>query len=200
MKRALDFSAALLGLVLASPLLLGAALAIKLDSPGPALYHGPRVGRNGKTFQIHKLRTMVVQSDVAGPAVTAADDVRVTRVGRALRRTKLDELPQLFNVLTGEMSLVGPRPEHPRYVSHYSEEQRRLLDLRPGMTGPATLEFIDEEELLRGGSAESTYITEVMPKKLDLELQYQKRASLARDLWLLVRTALTVARRPVSGA
>jgi len=199
-KRALDFSAALLGLVLASPLLLGAALAIKLDSPGPALYHGPRVGRNGKTFQIHKLRTMVVQSDVAGPAVTAADDVRVTRVGRALRRTKLDELPQLFNVLTGEMSLVGPRPEHPRYVSHYSEEQRRLLDLRPGMTGPATLEFIDEEELLRGGSAESTYITEVMPKKLDLELQYQKRASLARDLWILVRTALTVGRRPVSGA
>ena len=200
MKRALDFSAALLGLVLASPLLLGAALAIKLDSPGPALYHGPRVGRNGKTFQIHKLRTMVMQSDVAGPAVTAADDVRVTRVGRALRRTKLDELPQLFNVLTGEMSLVGPRPEHPRYVSHYSEEQCRLLDLRPGMTGPATLEFIDEEELLRGGPAESTYITEVMPKKLDLELQYQKRASLARDLWLLVRTALTVARRPVSGA
>ena len=200
MKRALDFSAALLGLVLTSPLLLGAALAIKLDSPGPALYHGPRVGRNGTAFQIHKLRTMVVQSDVAGPAVTAADDVRVTRVGRVLRRTKLDELPQLFNVLTGEMSLVGPRPEHPRYVSHYSEEQRRLLDLRPGMTGPATLEFIDEEELLRGGSAESTYITEVMPKKLDLELQYQKRASLARDLWILVRTALTVARRPVSGA
>ena len=129
-RRGVDLAVGLLGLVMTSPVVAAAALAVKLDSPGPAFYNGPRVGRGERQFQIHKLRTM--RAGAAGPAVTAGDDVRVTRVGRLLRRTKIDELPQLLNVVKGDMSLVGPRPEHPRYVERYTPEQRRLLTVRPG--------------------------------------------------------------------
>src|SRR6266446_3036452 len=170
MKRGFDLLVALLGLVVTSPIVAVAAVAARLDSPGPAFYSGPRVGRNGAVFRIHKLRTMAAGAEVRGPAVTAGDDPRITRVGRVLRRTKLDELPQLLNVVKGEMSLVGPRPEHPAYVEGYTAEQRRLLSVRPGMTGPAALAFIDEEETLRGLNPEDRYVTDVMPQKLALEL------------------------------
>lgn len=194
MKRGFDVLVAGAGLLLTSPILLAAAVAIKLDSRGPVFYSGPRVGRGGRVFQIHKLRSMQTGADAKGPAVTAGDDVRITAVGRVLRRSKLDELPQLLNVLKGDMSLVGPRPEHPRYVESYTPEQRRLLDVRPGITGPAALAFIDEEQRLRGGDSESLYLAEVMPEKLALELDYIQRESFASDMGILLRTAGAVLR------
>jgi lipopolysaccharide/colanic/teichoic acid biosynthesis glycosyltransferase len=129
--------------------------------------------------------------------VTAGDDPRITAVGRLLRRTKIDELPQLFNVLKGDMSLVGPRPEDPRYVALYTPEQRAVLAMRPGVTGPTVLAFIDEEELLRGGDPESVYVTSVMPQKLAEDLKYVETASFAGDLSILGRTVLAVFGRAV---
>jgi lipopolysaccharide/colanic/teichoic acid biosynthesis glycosyltransferase len=195
MKRGFDLLVAAAGLILTSPVVAAAAIAVKLDSRGPAFYSGPRVGRQGAVFQIHKLRTMEPRAAEAGPAVTAGDDPRMTRAGRFLRRSKLDELPQLLNVLKGEMSLVGPRPEHPRYVERYTAEQRRLLSVRPGITGPAVIAFIDEEEVLRGGQAEARYLSEVMPKKLELELRYLDRATFATDLGIILQTAGALIRR-----
>jgi len=194
-KRGFDLVVAALGLAVTSPLLAAAAIAVKLDSRGTAFYSGPRVGRHGVVFQIHKLRTMMPGAAETGPAVTAGDDPRITRVGRFLRRTKLDELPQLLNVVKGEMSLVGPRPEHPRYVERYTPEQRRLLSVLPGITGPAVLAYLDEEDVLRGGDAEARYFSEVMPKKLELELRYLDRASMATDLGILFSTAGALLRR-----
>lgn len=196
MKRPFDLIAALIGLVLTSPVVLVAAIAVKLESPGPAFYSGPRVGRDGRPFRIHKLRSMRVGADGAGPAVTSADDSRVTSVGRVLRKTKADELPQFLNVVKGEMSLVGPRPEHPDYVKHYTAEQRLVLTVRPGMTGPTALAFIDEEQILSGGAAETTYLNDVMPQKLDLDLDYVRTATFGGDLRILLRTALLLVRRP----
>lgn len=195
MKRTFDLAASALALVLTSPFVLAGAIAVKVASPGPAFYRGVRVGRNGREFHIYKLRTMEVGAETKGPAVTSGDDPRVTRVGRALRRTKIDELPQLLNVIKGDMSLVGPRPEHPRYVAHYTREQRKLLDVRPGITGPAAIAFIDEEKRLKGRDPEKTYLEEVMPNKLDLELRYLQRASLWSDLAVLARTAGAIVRR-----
>jgi lipopolysaccharide/colanic/teichoic acid biosynthesis glycosyltransferase len=191
-KRGFDFAVALAALVLTSPIVAVAVLAVKLESPGPAFYNGPRVGKGGREFRIHKLRSMRAGG---GPGVTAADDHRITRVGRFLRRSKIDELPQLLNVVKGEMSLVGPRPEDPRYVEHYSPEQRRLLTVRPGITGPASLAYIDEEDRLRGGSAEERYVESVMPEKLRLELAYLDRATVATDCEILVKTAGAIVRR-----
>lgn len=200
MKRGFDLTAALLGLVMTSPIVAVAALAVKLDSPGPAFFSGPRVGRDGRLFRIHKLRSMRTGADKAGPAVTAGGDPRVTRLGRFLRRSKLDELPQLWNVVKGDMSLVGPRPEHPGYVEHYTAEQRRLLSVRPGITGPAAIAFIDEEERLRGGAPENLYVAEVMPKKLAIELDYLDRASFGSDLVIMLKTAAMVVRRPFAAS
>ena len=196
MKRTFDVVAASLGLAMTSPLILAAAVAVKLESNGPAFYSGTRVGRNGRLFRIHKLRTMRVDAGSSGPAVTAADDVRVTALGRWLRRTKADELPQLLNVVKGEMSLVGPRPEHPDYVRHYTSEQRRLLAVRPGMTGPTALAYLDEEEALRGGDAEAVYVREVMPRKLAADLEYIEKATFAGDLKILGQTGLALITRP----
>jgi lipopolysaccharide/colanic/teichoic acid biosynthesis glycosyltransferase len=193
LKRAVDLVASAAGLVMTSPLVLAAAIAVKIDSPGPAFYVSTRVGKGGRDFRIVKLRTM--RAHAAGPAVTAGDDPRITRVGRFLRRTKLDELPQLLNVLKGDMSLVGPRPEDPKYVAHYSMEQRRVLDVRPGITGPTVLQFIDEESLLRGGEAESRYLTEVMPRKLAVDLDYVDHATFRGDLVILGHTTIALLRR-----
>jgi lipopolysaccharide/colanic/teichoic acid biosynthesis glycosyltransferase len=196
MKRAFDLTLSALGLAMTSPIILAAAVAVKLTSPGPAFYRGPRVGRDGMQFQIYKLRTMRVGADGQGPAVTSAGDRRVTAVGRLLRRTKADELPQLLNVVRGEMSLVGPRPEHPDYVKRYPEGQRHGLTVRPGMTGPTTLAFIDEEEMLDEGDPEATYLERIMPRKLALDLEYVRTATFAGDLRILLRTAVLVMARP----
>lgn len=198
MKRAFDFAVSGLGLVMTSPIILAAAIAVKLDSGGPAFYKGPRVGRDGRIFQIYKLRTMQVGAERKGPAVTSAGDQRVTAVGRLLRRTKADELPQLLNVLRGDMSLVGPRPEHPEYVKHYPPDQRDSLKVRPGMTGPSSLAFIDEETLLEGGDPESTYLEQIMPRKLALDSEYVRTATFGGDLRILLKTARLVVLRPFS--
>jgi lipopolysaccharide/colanic/teichoic acid biosynthesis glycosyltransferase len=197
-KRAFDVAIAGLGIVMTSPIILAAAVIVKLNSPGPAFYKGPRVGRNGEVFQIYKLRTMRVGAERQGPAVTSSGDRRITTAGRMLRRTKADELPQLLNVLKGDMSLVGPRPEHPEYVEHYPADQRYSLTVRPGMTGPSTLAFIDEEEMLKGGDPEATYLERIMPRKLALDIEYVRTASFAGDLRILARTGALVVRRVFS--
>jgi lipopolysaccharide/colanic/teichoic acid biosynthesis glycosyltransferase len=196
-KRVIDVAVAGAGLVMTSPILLAAAIAVKLETRGSAFYSGNRVGKDAQTFRIFKLRTMQPGADQQGPAVTAADDPRITSVGRFLRRTKIDELPQLLNVLKGEMSLVGPRPEHPEYVARYTPDQRRVLAVRPGMTGPAALAFFDEEEQLRGADPEAAYLARVMPQKLAADLEYVEGTSVRGDLRILGRTLLVVARRVV---
>jgi lipopolysaccharide/colanic/teichoic acid biosynthesis glycosyltransferase len=185
----LDVTASLAGLVLLSPVLAAIAAAIKLDTPGTVFYRQERVGRAGVPFRIWKFRTMVAGAASLGSALTVGDDSRITEVGRLLRRFKLDELPQLANVLTGEMSLVGPRPEVPRYVALYTEAQRRVLDLVPGITDPASIAYRDEATLLaQRADPEAAYVQEIMPDKIRLNLEYAGRASVRSDLGLIWRT------------
>lgn len=189
-KRCFDLIAAAAGLIVLAPLLLLAGLLIKLDSPGPILYRGERVGKDGRPFPMYKLRTMVVGADTRGPLLTQGQDARVTRLGRVLRKWKLDELPQLWNVLRGEMSLVGPRPECAIYVTHYSPEQRRVLSVQPGITGPAQIRFRHEETLLeRCVNLEEEYLASILPQKLALDLTYVQRHTLLGDLRLILETA-----------
>jgi lipopolysaccharide/colanic/teichoic acid biosynthesis glycosyltransferase len=190
LKRALDAGAAAAGLVVLAPALLAVGAAIRLTSPGPALFRQRRVGRDGRPFQLVKFRTMVPEAPAQGPSITRRGDPRVTPLGRLLRRTKIDELPELVNVLRGEMSLVGPRPEVARYVALYTPAQRRVLDVRPGLTDWATLAFIDEERLLAAHEDhERAYIEEIMPRKLALNLEYLRRQSVRTDLAILWETA-----------
>jgi lipopolysaccharide/colanic/teichoic acid biosynthesis glycosyltransferase len=187
-KRLFDIVCAALGLALLAPLLLLLALWVKLDTPGPVFYRQERVGRHGKPFLIHKFRSM--RADAAGPQITVGADPRITRSGRFLRSSKLDELPQLWDVLRGAMSLVGPRPEVPRYVALYPEAQRRIvLSVRPGITDPASLQFRHEGELLaRAADPEREYVERLMPQKLALACEYVQQASLAGDLRIIWRT------------
>lgn len=193
-KRLFDLIASAVGLLLLSPLLLLIAAAVRLESHGPALHRAVRVGRGRREFTLYKFRTMVLNAAEAGPGITVSADPRVTRVGRVLRRAKLDELPQLINVLRGEMSIVGPRPEDPRYVALYSPEQREVLTVRPGITSPASVRFRDEEALLSGSDWEQRYIEEIMPAKLALDLEYVRHASLRRDLAVLWKTLVALLR------
>lgn len=191
-KRLFDIAAASVGLLVLSPLLLILALWVKFSSPGPILYRATRIGRHGNPFLLLKFRSMVMNADKIGPAVTGAGDPRITQVGRILRRTKLDELPQLINVLKGEMSFVGPRPEDPRYVALYSDDQRQVLNVRPGITSPASVAYRDEESMLTGESWEAHYIHEVMPAKLALDLEYAQDATLWRDIGIIFKTLWAV--------
>lgn len=191
-KRIFDILAASLGLILCSPLFLTIAILIKRDSRGPVLYRGARAGKDGNLFFILKFRTMSADATERGAGITTRDDVRITRAGRALRRYKLDELPQLWNVLRGDMSLVGPRPEDPRYVQHYTPAQHAVLRVRPGMTGAAALAFRHEEQMLDGAAWEEKYVCEIMPAKLELELAYLERRTFWSDLEILSRTALAI--------
>lgn len=188
LKRIFDTMAAALGLLVLSPLLLSIALVIKLTSPGPVLHRARRVGLEGRMFALYKYRTMVVGAERLGAGVTAHDDPRVTGIGRLLRQTKLDELPQLINVFKGDMSLVGPRPEDERYVALYTPEQRRVLTVRPGITSWASIQFRHEEQLLSVGNVDEVYRLQVMPTKLALELAYLERRSFGLDLLILART------------
>ena len=192
-KRLFDVICSALGLLVLAPLLLLAAVWIKLDSPGPALFRQTRIGRFGVPFTIHKFRTMRVEP---GAAITAGADPRITRSGQVLRQTKLDELPQLWDVLRGAMSLVGPRPELPRYVELYPADMReRVLAVRPGITDPASLAFSHEAELLAAAAdPEREYREVVMPAKLKLSADYAASASLATDLQLILRTLGRVLR------
>ena len=189
LKRAFDVVFAALGMLLFAPVTVLVALAIKLSSPGAVFYRQQRVGLHGKPFSILKFRSMRVGAEQSGPAVTQAEDPRITRIGRILRRTKLDELPQLWNVFIGEMSFVGPRPEVPRYVERYTQEQRQLLNYKPGITDLATLVFRDEETLLRNATnVEEFYVEHCIPRKFSLNLQYARRASLVEDVFIILET------------
>jgi lipopolysaccharide/colanic/teichoic acid biosynthesis glycosyltransferase len=193
-KRIFDFTAALIGLIVLSPLFLLVALLIKLDSPGAVFYRGLRVGKDGSEFRIYKFRTMVGDAAQCGPGITTSDDARITRIGRVLRRTKIDELPQLINVVKGEMSLVGPRPEDPRYVSLYTPQQRQVLSVLPGITSPASLEYRREEAFLEGDAWEKTYVETILPHKLEIELAYIKKRTLFTDVALILRTLIALHR------
>jgi lipopolysaccharide/colanic/teichoic acid biosynthesis glycosyltransferase len=190
-KRAFDLFFSVVGLLVLSPLLLLLALAVKLSSRGPVLFWQQRIGKDGRPFYIIKFRSMVVNAEKLGLSVTKVGDPRITRVGRFMRKTKLDELPQLWNVLVDDMSFVGPRPEVPRYVAHYTVEQRRVLALKPGITDLATLEFRNEEELLRAaGDTEKFYLEYCVPRKIELNLAYARQASLWGDVKIIFRTLL----------
>jgi lipopolysaccharide/colanic/teichoic acid biosynthesis glycosyltransferase len=196
MKRLLDLVASLLALLLLAPLLLLIALAVALGSPGGAFFRQERVGRDGRPFKLLKFRSMRPGSEAQGQLTVGGRDPRITGIGYLLRKTKLDELPQLWNVLVGDMSLVGPRPEVPRYMALYTAEQRAVLSVRPGITGLASLAYIDENEVLsRSADPERAYIEEVMPAKLALDLRYVRERSLWLDLRIMARTALRLLRR-----
>lgn len=196
-KRVFDVLVALLLLLLLALPLLAIAVWVRLDSPGPALYRQVRVGRHGQPFRIHKFRTMQVGADQAGPALTAASDPRITRAGAWLRARRLDELPQLLDVLRGHMSLVGPRPEVPRYVDHYPADLKvQVLAVRPGITDPASLAHRHEAQWLQGApDPERLYLEQVLPAKLRLQADYARRATFWSDLQVLVRTAAVLMGR-----
>lgn len=193
-KRAFDAVAAALGLLLLSPFFLLAALAIKLTSRGPVFFRQERVGKDFRTFRIYKFRTMVVDAPRLGGQITAGNDPRITGIGRILRKTKLDELPQLINVLRGDMSLVGPRPEVPRYVELFRDDYRVVLKVRPGITDLASLKYRDESEILgRSANPDETYLREILPDKIALAKEYIENRSFWYDLGLILRTLWKVA-------
>jgi lipopolysaccharide/colanic/teichoic acid biosynthesis glycosyltransferase len=193
-RRALDVAGSAIGLVLASPVLIVAAALIRMESSGPVLFAQTRVGRDGRTFRIYKLRSMRPDTAGSAMAVTAGNDPRITRIGALLRHSKLDELPQLFNVLRGDMSLVGPRPEVPKYVAHYPSSLRSLvLSVRPGITDPVSLSFRDEESLLaQQADPERYYIETLMPEKLAQSARYVRARTLRSDLGVIATTMATL--------
>ncbi|GAB7543286.1 sugar transferase [Cupriavidus sp. 8B] len=196
-KRLFDLFFAGAGTIVLSPLLVLLAFAIKLESSGPVFFRQERVGQFGKVFRIHKFRTMVVDAEKKGLQITVGADRRVTRVGSILRKYKLDELPQLLDVIVGDMSLVGPRPEVPRYVACYPAAAReRVLSVRPGITDRASIEFKDENIILgRAVDAERAYIEEVLPIKLDFYLDYVQHRSLWLDFRIILSTLSALVRR-----
>lgn len=189
LKRLLDYTVAGVGLVLLAPLLLVLALVIRLGSPGPVFYRGERVGLGGITFRILKFRTMVVEAEKSGGSSTPEDDPRITRVGHMLRRWKLDEAPQLINVVRGEMSLVGPRPQVRWAVDLYTPEERRLLSVRPGITDWASVRFRNEAEILRGSDdPDRLYLEKIAPEKIRLGLWYVDNQTFLEDLRIIFAT------------
>jgi len=191
MRRAFDVVASLFLLILLSPFLALIALAVRLSSRGPALYPAERVGQGGALFRMLKFRTMVTGADRMGPGITTSNDPRVTPVGHVLRATKLDELPQLVNVLTGEMSLIGPRAESPQFVAHYTPRQRRLLEVPPGVTGPGQLRYTTDQQGQVGdlATAEDVYVNELLAAKLERDLEYLDRRGFLEDARILGETA-----------
>jgi lipopolysaccharide/colanic/teichoic acid biosynthesis glycosyltransferase len=195
-KRILDLSGAALVLVFAWPVLLLSAVMIWLDSRGPIFYRQSRVGQHGRPFQIVKLRTMIEGADQQGLQLTATGDRRITRVGKLLRKMKWDEIPQMLNVLRGEMSLVGPRPETPEHTAQYTPEEKKVLRVKPGVTGRATLAYVDEEQLLaRSVDKETFYIHTLMRRKLQMDLAYCRKLSFLEDLKILFLTAAALVHR-----
>lgn len=192
-KRLFDMVCAALGLLVLSPVLLLCALLVGLTSPGGVLFRQERVGKDGVPFTIYKFRSM--RKDNAGLKISTSGDSRITPVGRVLRKAKLDELPQLWNVLKGDMSFVGPRPEVREYTDLYTPEQRQVLLVRPGITGLASIRYRNENDLLSASTDPNrTYIEEVMPAKLALDLEYIPRACVSYDVRLILETLVTVVR------
>ncbi len=197
MRRLLDLAAALLGLLLTSPIWLVCLLALPLFDSGNPFFVHRRVGQGGREFGLVKFRTMRKRSP--GANVTVAGDTRITRVGRVLRRLKLDELPQLLNVLAGQMSIVGPRPETADFVAAYTPEQRRILEFKPGLTDPASLKYRHEEKILaKYADPVDAYKSIVMPDKIAVSLDYQQRRTFVSDLTIVLRTIIAIFRSPGS--
>ncbi len=195
LKRLFDISSSLIALLLLLPVFILLIILISIDSSGGAFYRQLRVGKNAKLFKILKFRTMHKGSDKKGLLTVRGRDPRLTRIGYFLRQYKLDELPQLFNVLIGDMSIVGPRPEVPKYVEMYTQEQRQVLSVKPGLTDPASMCYLHENELLReSDNPEETYINEVMPKKLEISMEYINKRSFWYDMKLILRTISGILR------
>lgn len=196
MKRVVDFVLSAFGLVVLSPLFLIIAVIVRLTSPGPAFFQQLRVGRNGRSFNMLKFRTMIVLQDAEKGSFEAGSSAHVTRIGRVLRQTKLDELPQLWNVLKGDMALVGPRPEVRKWVDAYPDHWDRILTVRPGITDPGAIEFRNEEDILTMQAEPETYYRNViLPRKLDLYEKYVQTRSFCGDLRILLRTVWAVIAR-----
>lgn len=195
LKRAMDIVISGGALAVLWPVLLLIAVAIKIDDPGPVFYRQVRVGRDGKEFRIFKFRTMVVDADKKGLQITVGRDNRITRMGRLLRKTKLDELAQLINVFVGEMSLVGPRPEVPKYVNLYTPYQRQVLLVRPGITDYASIAYRNENDMLEDAEdPEKMYIDVIMPDKIELNMKYLHEISPLADIRLIFSTIAAVIR------
>jgi len=197
MKRLFDFIASFYGLILLSPIFVLVALWIKIDSRGSIFFRQERVGFQGSLFRIHKFRTMVLDAEKKGKQITVGADSRITTVGSFLRKYKLDELPQLIDVFVGDMSLVGPRPEVPRYIDCYSDDEKHdVLSVKPGITDNASIEFRDENELLAGSKdPEAVYINEVLPKKIALYRKYVKERSFFGDVSIIFKTIFLIIKK-----
>jgi len=194
-KRAFDLAASGIAILLLIPVLAVVAAAIKLSGPGPIIFRHKRVGRGFRPFFVYKFRTMCLDADKMGGAVTASGDVRVTRVGKFLRQYKIDELPQFVNILLGDMSLVGPRPEVSKYVELFRKDYETVLSVRPGLTDYAAIKYRDEEAVLSAcGDTESAYINRILPDKIALYRKYVETVSFAVDLKLLCATVMEVFR------
>jgi lipopolysaccharide/colanic/teichoic acid biosynthesis glycosyltransferase len=193
-KRLFDFIVALTGLIVLAPVFVVIAVLIRLDSPGPVFFRGKRVGQYGKPFDILKFRSMIPDAPRKGAAITSQDDPRITRLGRILRKTKLDELPSLVNVLKGEMSLVGPRPEAPAWVERYTLQQRMVLNVKPGITGLAQIKYRHEEALLSRANVDTEY-PKIMDDKLNIDLGYVENQSTVLDMRILLETVVALFRR-----
>lgn len=192
-KRLFDIFCSALGIIILSPLFLILWVAVKLESHGPAFFMQTRVGKNNKEFKLYKFRSMYVDAEARGQLTVGMRDPRITKVGYNLRRFKLDELPQLLNVIKGDMSLVGPRPEVRKYVNMYTPEQMKVLDVRPGITDYASIQFINENELLaQAENPEEYYIQHIMPKKLEMNLDYIKSNHSFKDVSLILKTVLKI--------
>lgn len=196
-KRIFDFIVSFYGLILLTPIFILAALWIKIDSKGPVFFRQERVGFQGVLFRIHKFRTMVSNSEKKGRQITISTDSRITTAGSFLRKYKLDELPQLIDVLVGDMSLVGPRPEVPEYIDYYSDDEKHaVLSVRPGITDNASIEFRDENELLvNSNDPEATYINEVLPKKIAIYRKYAREHSFYSDVVIIFKTIFLIIKR-----
>ena len=194
MKRLFDIIFSLIGLIITAPLLLVVAFVIKINSKGPVFFRGTRIKKDGKRFKIFKFRTMVVDADKLGGPSTASDDSRLTKIGKWLKKYQLDELPQLINVLLGDMSLVGPRPEVPFYVNMFTDEEKEvILSVKPGLTDWASLWNFHEGELLKGSSdPEKAYQEKIRPKKIRLQIKYVEERSFLTDLKIIIKTILKI--------
>ncbi len=192
-KRLFDITFSIIGLLILSPFMLIIAILIKKEDGGPVLYRGIRVGRYGNLFRIYKFRTMVNNAEELGGSSTADDDPRITKTGKFLRKYKLDELPQLINVLMGDMSFIGPRPQVPEDVSLYTQEEKKILSVPPGMTDWASIKYHNEGEILRGSpNPDQAYIEKIRPGKIKLELEYVRNHSFWIDLKILLKTIKTL--------
>jgi lipopolysaccharide/colanic/teichoic acid biosynthesis glycosyltransferase len=193
-KRLLDITVSAIGLIVLAPFFVVIGILINLDSPGPVFFRGERIGQHGRRFHILKFRSMVPDAPRLGTSITSHDDPRITRIGKFLRKTKLDELPSLVNVLQGEMSLVGPRPESPAWVERYTPQQRAVLTIKPGITGPAQIKYRNEEGLLSTVNIETEY-PRIMNDKLNMDLRYLEHHTFFTDMHILLDTAAALFRR-----